>query len=237
MKQDIVISSWNEFNDIVFGNSWNASIERNRTNMIFRGVSDKNYQLLTSLSRACTPKYDLEKNLIRNFSKYASNIIKTMGFWEIVSLAQHHGLPTRLLDWTFSPYVALHFATENIEKYDCDGAIWCVDFVKCHEYLPEKLKNTLYEHDANGFSVDLLNKHVKSFQELKYMELQNAYPDENLGIQYSFIIFFEPPSIDDRIINQFALFSVLSNPEYTISDWLKLHNELYTKIIIPKEKN
>jgi len=35
-------------------------------------------------------------------------------------------------------------------------------------------------------------------------------------------LFFEPPTIDDRIINQFAYFSVLSNPQLSMDDWLQM---------------
>jgi hypothetical protein len=47
--------------------------------------------------------------------------------WVRLAIAQHHGLPTRVLDWTVSPQVAAHFATAEAEHYDKDGAIWCID--------------------------------------------------------------------------------------------------------------
>lgn len=42
--------------------------------------------------------------------------------WELLAIAQHTGLPTRLLDWTHNPLVAAFFATS--ENYDVDGAIY-----------------------------------------------------------------------------------------------------------------
>jgi hypothetical protein len=50
-----------------------------------------------------------------------------------------------------------------------------------------------------------------------------------------FLLFFEPPSIDDRVVNQFALFSVLSNPKLIVDQWLASHKEHVRRIIIPKE--
>ncbi|MDY0039778.1 MAG: hypothetical protein RBS57_05655 [Desulforhabdus sp.] len=49
------------------------------------------------------------------------------------------------------------------------------------------------------------------------------------------IIFFEPPSIDDRIVNQFALFPVISDPTAILDDWLSDRPDIWRKIVIPAE--
>ena len=219
------MKTWEEFDKLIFQSSWNKDIKRHRTNYVFRGVSNKNYALIPSLNRVCEPKLDLEKALLRNFKKYASmDIEDDSNFWKVVSLAQHHGLPTRLLDWTFSPYVAAHFATESYSDYNVDCAIWRVDFVKCQKYLPKSLKDKLDNENANGYSVDMLSPLVADFDALYKLENETGK---------SFPLFFEPPSIDSRIINQFALFSVMSNSSARIDEWLKEHSKLYDKIIIP----
>src|ERR1700681_4638352 len=43
----------------------------------------------------------------------------------------------------------------------------------------------------------------------------------------------EQPSIDDRIVNQFAVFSVLSNPSLSMDEWLSLHPNLLRKVVVP----
>src|SRR5215204_2697837 len=48
-----------------------------------------------------------------------------------------------------------------------------------------------------------------------------------------FVAFFEPPSLDERIVNQFALFSLMSSPEATLDDWLEKHPGLSHRIVIP----
>ena len=48
-----------------------------------------------------------------------------------------------------------------------------------------------------------------------------------------FVAFFEPPSLDDRIVNQAALFSVTSRANMSLSPWLQKHRELFHRILIP----
>jgi hypothetical protein len=48
-------------------------------------------------------------------------------------------------------------------------------------------------------------------------------------------LFFEPPSLDSRIVNQYAFFSVMSRPTARLDEWLLKHPEVYKKIIIPAE--
>jgi hypothetical protein len=55
---------------------------------------------------------------------------------------------------------------------------------------------------------------------------------------YDFAVFFEPPALDDRIVNQFAYFSVLSDPALSFDDWLASRAPggpavSWTKIIVP----
>ena len=48
-----------------------------------------------------------------------------------------------------------------------------------------------------------------------------------------FVVFFEPPSLDDRITNQFALFALLSNPQVRFDQWLMWHSDVSRTITIP----
>ena len=216
------VSSWNELQDHLFEDSWNPDIGRFRSRFAFRGLSDADFRLETTLIRLGGGYLGLEKHLLRNFRKYAHrNVVRGNSIWHWLSVAQHYGLPTRLMDWTYSPFVAMHFSTANIERFDLDGVIWAVNYVKTHEILPDKLKEKLEDEGANVFTVDMLSESVESMKELDHIS------DENI------VIFFEPPSIDDRIVNQFAFFSMMSHPNAVMDDWLAAHPDFGKKIVIP----
>jgi hypothetical protein len=46
-------------------------------------------------------------------------------------------------------------------------------------------------------------------------------------------VFIDPPSLDERIVNQFALLSMISSPRVQLDAWLARHQGLYRKIVIP----
>jgi hypothetical protein len=219
---DIRVSSWVELQERLFGETWHEGLGRHRTSFAFRGRGDAGEDLSTSIARLGGDPHQLEPHILRAFRKYAaSDAVPIDSVWNWLALGQHHGLPTRMLDWTFSPYVALHFATAHAARFDRDGAVWCVDFARVHELLPERLRALLEREGADVFTTELLQDEVGSVEAL-----------EELG---EFVLFVEPPSFDARIVNQYALFSLLSKPDVSLDAWLASHTELWHRIVIPAE--
>jgi hypothetical protein len=222
MNNRIVVRHWCHLQDELFEGAWDERLGRFRSNCAFRGLSDVHYRLETTLIRLGGAYLGLEKHLLRNFRKYAYRTgINPHSIWHWLSVAQHHGLPTRLLDWTHSPLCAMHFATANIEKFNLDGAIWVVDYVAAHRHLPAVLKRQLNAEGANIFTTEMLSEVVTSL---------NAFTE--LAVD-PFPLFFEPPSMDDRIVNQYALFSTLTDASARLDDWLANNPDCWRQIIIP----
>jgi FRG domain len=225
---------WSDVNNQLYYDSWNNELERYRSPFVFRALSNSAYKLDTTLMRLGGQYERLETHLIHSFIKYAQEHIKASdSIWDWLVLARHHGLPTRLLDWTYSPYVALHFATEDLHSQHppIEGVIWCVDYKKTHKLLPRWLKKILQPDVYNMFTVDMLGRVATDLQQFDEKSLKPQSPEE----PSEFVVFFEPPSLDDRVVNQVALHSMMSHPKALLDDWLEKHPELCRKLIIPAE--
>lgn len=222
--REIVIHSWDELQSAVFDSVWDGKVMRYRDNCVYRGAADQQWDLVPSLNRVCAHDLSLESHVFRQFRKYGyAELAAYSGFWSLLPVAQHHGLPTRLLDWTYSPMVAAHFATEDTEFYDRDGVIWKLDLKQFKQHLPEVLQMKLRENDSNIFTIGMLEKLIPDFEWMKTLS------DE------PYAVFFEPSSMIDRIVNQYALFSVMSDSSVLLSDWIREKKMDSEKIIIPKE--
>jgi hypothetical protein len=217
--------NWTELHEQLFEESWQESLGRFRSNLAFRGRARASEGLETSLVRLGGDAQALEGQLIRNFRKYANRSdVPYDSTWNWLALAQHHGLPTRLLDWTYSPYVALHFATTTLATYDVDGVVWAIDYVRAHELLPAALRDVLEAEGANVFTAEMLDRVAA-----RRADLDMLAEDED------FVLFLEPPSLDQRIVAQYALFSLMSGPDASLDEWCEAHDELVWRITITAE--
>jgi hypothetical protein len=140
-------TSWNAYKDFVnhLSDSW-----------VFRGQTDAKWSLKTSFER--TDFFDafdhVETNFLAEFQRGARNFLEKEetpnSLTEWLALIQHHGAPSRLLDFTKSPFIAAYFAFEDIQYETDESAIWALDSCSIRsvamEYLSKKYKKEMEKY-------------------------------------------------------------------------------------------
>ena len=216
------VSSWRELDEAIADPQFGRHQHHARSTLVFRGLARSTYTNTSSLARLSGDYPSLERHLMRNFRKYAHKEAPGPTEWDWMALGQHHGLPTRLLDWTFSPFVALHFATASWPEDD--AILWGVDVAAVHRQLPEVLRRSLESEGSLVFTTEQLAEHARNVWEL-----------DGLRTEEPFALFFEPPTLDARIANQAAVLSCIADPTCHMHDWLEEREGACRAWLIPAE--
>jgi len=180
----------------------------------YRGCGSCHYKLEPSLHRnpeISTNKemLDLEVKIIDRFSQrsvpYVSPTVR--GDWEILFFIQHFGIPSRLLDWTENPFVALYFALTSAVKKNIKGiaayekvVIWILDPVLWNR---EVLKDITYK----GGILSIESKHLYAYKPRTEFDLMKDDPVCMFGTHNS-----------ARIVAQRGVFSVFGKNKRSMED-------------------
>jgi FRG domain len=141
----------------------------------YRGLGNSGYKLLPTLHRTFPPdKISLEtirqreKNLFARFQTQAGELMPRglESSWEILSVMQHYGVPTRVMDWTSSLFVALYFALEY-EDPSPSPCIWVLNPFRLNKEalrIPDAKKAVIFDQvdrlPDNAYKVFIEEKHA-----------------------------------------------------------------------------
>jgi hypothetical protein len=208
------ISSFIEYHDIVKNFSG--------ANFIFRGQQDHNWELIPKIGRPefskTVPSYFKEEFIIRSWLRYSNQLLlhKPIDQWDELTLAQHHGLATRLLDWTKNPLVALFFASFDFNP-NADASVSILDFrnetIKTKDIDPFEIESSGVFY-PRGLSARVINQRgvftLSHNPQIKLDDLLKEYDFVKIKIKGKAKKEIQK-TLEQYGINEFSIFQDLDN--------------------------
>lgn len=181
---------------------------------VHRGQSNSEWPLQTSLERSCPApsRPSAERSLLAAFKSrahhYNAILPSENDDLEWLALMQHFGAPTRLLDWTRSPYVAAYFGAENATKGNTHFSVWCVNVATLKRCALEIVNGI-----ANRFIIDPL--HLPSDIRFGDPSVFKAYL---LGNRYTLVAPVQARRMNERLTTQQGMFLSMGNVNKSFAD-------------------
>ncbi len=238
-----------------------GSAEHNgkRSRLYFRGQTKRaldGYDLKPSIGRykhlnAKTPaeRDQLEQEVLETFSNHLLTYVNHLprNEWEALAIAQHHGLPTRFMDWTTNPLVALYFATRETQRNgsgeNLDSAIYILisepqrfSDLKRQKQNGEAIqqnstpvKPPLGLQDSDGYDLFGLDSEQTTifdeFEVLDEREQIKSHKNEDSRLDYELSPFgigenviYDPPHVSPRIRAQDGVLLACHQPMQSLEE-------------------
>jgi hypothetical protein len=212
------------------------AIQKKRTKSLwYRGCSDSNYRLIPRLYRhrkrtQVNELTELEYQLMTRFRQRSIPFHNKSleNDWESLFFMQHYGVPTRLLDWTENPFIALYFAVmssspvykKNRVTYKKSAAVWILDPVCWNRHA---LKHESYDQGI----LSTTDEQIKGYKPTARFTNMNDLPVALYGAHNS-----------QRIVAQRGVFVIFGKNKSTMEKIFDLQNfpeNCLTKVTLDKE--
>ena len=224
--KEVEIKSWEGFLSKV------SQLDSLPEEFVYRGQKDSSWSLQPSLARIWDCFSNARENEVRIsdvFLRRSTTLLSPNIFGELIrhnnilqwwAQMRHHGAPTRILDWTRSPFVAAYFACESGCK---SGAVWCLNRTKFHNLSMSETNKTQESYSA---FVTYLGS-IPDIEDRKTME-RMLYGED----QPHLVAFADTNLLTDRMERQQGLFSYSNLPHIDHADGLGNYPGVLTKLVI-----